>query len=146
MDAKLVPGQPAKVEVRIRQDLYQPWFPQQPTTEMYEGIVQRGESYDGQDTFRMTAKIPQGVRVVALRNVVSINGEPYSHDQKPINKTRTFDVPGSKPGTVYKVTLDTMAKWHCPCSGFSFRGNCSHIDKVRTFLEPENEKYRKTTA
>jgi len=139
--------------VRVKQNLYKPWFHDQPATEVYEGTVQHSERYDGQDTFRLTANIQQGVRIIALKNVVSINGVPVSYNAKPILKNRTFDVPGSKPGTVYEVTLDVVGKWQCykkgtgqMCQGFSFKGNCSHIDKVRTFLEPENETYRKTTA
>ena len=40
-----------------------------------------------------------------------------------------FEVPGSKPGTTYTVTL-YGTDGHCTCDGWKFRQDCRHMKQV----------------
>jgi hypothetical protein len=41
----------------------------------------------------------------------------------------TYEVPGSS-GNTYDVTLGGETYAHCPCTGFGFRKDCSHVKYV----------------
>lgn len=61
------------------------------------------------------------------------------HDRwikKEFRKSKTeFEtmIKSSKGKTEYKITF-TDKKWNCSCSGFKFRGRCSHIDEAKQKL------------
>lgn len=136
---EFTPGKAITVAVKRPGYLYEPLYGKEAAADTYTGIIQQSQPYDGQDTFRMTGGRDVPTRVVSLRLVTSIDGAPYSHGVDPANKPRAFKVAGSK-GAEYLVTCDRTGRFACPCPGFKYHGKCSHIDKVRGFLNKEHNK------
>ena len=68
-------------------------------------------------------------RVIAKKDVISIDGEPVSYDVKPVVADRNWLVCGSR-GNHYTVKK-TPDGWSCTCPGFSFRRECKHITSLQ---------------
>lgn len=136
---EFAPGKAITVAIKRPGYLYEPLYGKEATADTFTGLIQQSQPFDAKDTFRMTGGRDMPTRVVALCLVTNIDGVPYNHGATPIIKSRSFDVTGSK-GTKYSVTCDSTGRFACKCSGFGYRGNCSHIDKVRGFLNKEHKK------
>jgi len=54
----------------------------------------------------------------------------FSPQEEPVLVGETHKVPGSK-GAVYTVTND-CGTWTCTCSGFKFRGQCRHVESLKS--------------
>ncbi len=107
-------------------------FPDTPTTNHYAGIVLQSEKDDDVNTFRLTGDDTFPIRVIALRNVVSVDGlEVYMGSIQ--RQEHIVTVEGSK-GDEYVVTIGANGKNTCTCPAFSYRKMvCKHITNV---LEP----------
>jgi hypothetical protein len=64
-------------------------------------------------------------RVLERKNIVEIDGLPYSYDVAPKQDTKIRFVKGSK-GQTYEVTGNQK----CTCPGFTFRGDCKHVKEM----------------
>jgi hypothetical protein len=125
------------VEVFSPNHLLPALFPNAKSSMVYEGEVMRGAGGDPQNSFRMTGNKDMPVRVIAWKNVLKLNDEPYS--EEPItqeNKTFRTKISGSK-GSEYTVEIDPDGNGTCPCKGFTIRRHCSHIDAARTLLKEQ---------
>lgn len=103
------------------------------------GKVVPSESYDDPNTFRLlTNNTNYPISIIPLSRVTILE---YTDGTSPEVRTETeqpdeesWEVVGSK-GDIYIVTRrgDT---WFCPCKGFGFRANCTHvIEKKQLVLD-----------
>lgn len=123
---QLVVGNVAEVEIRAGS-----YVRGGKSTYTYTGAVLQSESYDPPNSFRLMGDRKMPVRVISMSLVVKLNGLEMGASAK----TRTFDVAGSKPGTVYKVVLDETGQLICTCNGFGFRKSCRHTADVEAYLK-----------
>ena len=117
-------GSSIVVVIKNNHSLLPALFPDAPDTLVYAGTVLKSEGWDDPKTFRMTGEIKCPVRVIAMKNVVSFDGD--SVEVQDANEDRIVTVQGSK-GNEYVVTIKANGAATCTCSGFSFRKNCRHL-------------------
>ena len=87
--------------------------------------VLRPEKWFKTEEFKISSDDPkQPFRVINLANVIDIeDGDEAESD----STSCTIQVPGSKPGTFYDVTIQEGLATQCSCPGFSFRQRCRHL-------------------
>lgn len=128
-----VVGEHVDILCSYKSNLLPSIFPDAPKTVVYSGKVLNRANYDDQESIRIfTGDKRMMVRVIPLKDVISVNGVPFTFTPRPrvqTTSTKVVDVVGSK-GDVYKVTIYPSGKMTCTCSGFGFRQKCSHIEKI----------------
>lgn len=94
---------------------------------VYENVtVIPSEKWDNPMTFRIPSDQPHiDVRVIDVRNVVSLVVDGKAADTFDFVESQTVKVEGSK-GQVYDVTFGSDGE-KCSCVGFSFRKTCKHL-------------------
>jgi hypothetical protein len=101
------------------------WFFEQPEFFEYEGEEFSAKWIMPQQLALTTGNPEWPVRVIARKNIVSINNQAVT----PVStEVKTFTVKGSK-GDEYVVTIG-HGKANCTCSGFQFRRTCKHIKEA----------------
>jgi hypothetical protein len=101
------------------------WFFDQPEFFEYEG-EEFSAKWIMPGQLALTTGDPEWpVRVIARKNIVSINNQPVAQVSSDI---RTVKVKGSK-GDEYIVTVGN-GKVNCTCSGFQFRRACKHVKEI----------------
>lgn len=65
-------------------------------------------------------------RVISMKNVVAINGQPIEQYQESIKEVK---IPASKGGS-YKVLVINGIGKTCECKGFQFRNKCRHLQEA----------------
>jgi hypothetical protein len=131
-DTRLNFGEVVVLEVKTQNVLLPALYPNAPKTVVYRGILHRRASYDGEGMIRLQCKEHPHVRVIALKNIIKMNRQPFiftppktlSVVKQEITKV---EVEGSK-GKKYTITIYPTGKLYCSCPGFGFRSQCRHTD------------------
>ena len=134
-DTQIIVGEEVTVEVDFPSILLPAIYPNQPNTVTFTGKVIPSADYDSKDSMRITGDVLMPVRVIPLTKVLNLNGKPFKYTpkvdpQKP-TAAKTVEVPGSKPGTKYVLTIKEDGSKSCSCAGYGFRGTCKHIDNYK---------------
>jgi hypothetical protein len=98
------------------------WMFEQPEFFDYEGDEFTAKWIDASQLALTTGNPEWPVRVIARKNIVSINNQAVAPMKSDV---RTVKVKGSK-GDEYIVTVGA-GKTNCTCSGFQFRRSCKHV-------------------
>lgn len=96
---------------------------------VHEGEVVNSFRGDPPNTFRLLTNNPNHpMPRISLDYVIDLVG--LSGKVTPAaNDIKAYEVKGSG-GQMYTVTFANR-KWGCTCPGFSYRKNCSHIQKIQ---------------
>ena len=125
------------VEVYSPNHLLPALFPDAKSSIVYQGEVLRSEGGDPPNSFRMTGNKDMPVRVIAWKNVISLNDEPTGNrPATPKNKTFRTVIKGSK-GAEYHVEINEDGEGTCECVGFIRRRHCRHIDEAKEQMKEQ---------
>jgi hypothetical protein len=76
-----------------------------------------------------------GVAVVTANQAPNLKANPDFYTKPDVQKYMVLKVKSNtETGKMYDVTKDVSGNLYCTCQGFKYRGKCSHIQKVQTFL------------
>jgi len=65
-------------------------------------------------------------RVISMKNVIAINGEPVEKYEESITNVEI----SSTRGGSYTVRVENGIGTSCECKGFQFRGRCRHLQEA----------------
>ncbi len=117
-----------KMKVKVRNTQFgrpNVWMFEQSEFFEYEGEEFTAKWIDATQLALTTGNPEWPVRVIARKNIVSINNQTVEPVKSDI---RTVKIKGSK-GDEYIVTVGA-GKINCTCSGFQFRRSCKHVKEV----------------
>lgn len=120
------------LECTYQNNLLPELFPDAPKTVTYKGKVIHRKPYDDPHSIRIfTGEKEMMIRVIKMKNIVKVNGQPFSYTEPfipQVQKEKYVLVKGST-GKEYKITIYPNGKLTCTCPGFGFRQKCNHIEK-----------------
>jgi len=69
-------------------------------------------------------------RVISMKNVIAINGQPVEKYEESIKKVEI----SSTRGGSYTVRVENGIGTSCECKGFQFRGRCRHLQEAEELV------------